>query len=97
MYTQICAYVKNTQLPNRGAALEVEEIFQVSRCEEELRYAPYEDNSNRQLLFHVRLDLFSFFYQFCAGFGQKLFFTDESKDDHIYLCNLLMTVRLNYL
>lgn len=73
MYTQICTYVQNTQLRTPGhSTFEVEEIFQVTRHEEVLRYAPYEDNFNRQLLFHVRLDLqwiLCFFFTFFGLFG----------------------------
>lgn len=56
MYAQICSYVANTQLgmnaQNGPQAFEVVEIFQVARHEEIIRYAPYEQNFNRQLLFH---------------------------------------------
>lgn len=57
MYAQICDYVKNTQLNEKQPDLftnyyDVDEIFEVARHEEILRYAPYEENFNRQLLFH---------------------------------------------
>lgn len=57
-------YVKNTQVHldksdklytsayHPKALFEAEEIFAVTRHEETLRFEPYEDNFNRQLLFH---------------------------------------------
>ena len=50
MYAQICAYVENTQFPS--AYYHVDEVFEVTRHEEIMRYEPYESNYNRQLLFH---------------------------------------------
>lgn len=64
MYKQICEYVQNTQLRSDRSAVgranavvqlnpfEVNEVYEVIRHEELLRYAPYEENFNRQLLFH---------------------------------------------
>ncbi|XP_055303145.1 poly [ADP-ribose] polymerase-like [Sitodiplosis mosellana] len=58
MYTQICNYINNTQLHVNNqsyydpGAFEVNEVFEVLRHEELMRYAPYENNFNRQLLFH---------------------------------------------
>lgn len=67
MYAQISKYVTNTQLrwdlnpfanqmpviPNYSPGnYEIGEIFEVTRHEEKLRYAPYERSFNRQLLFH---------------------------------------------
>lgn len=67
IYAQISKYVTNTQLQldqnppanqlpviqnyNPGN-YEVDEIFEVTRHEEKLSYAPYEQSFNRQLLFH---------------------------------------------
>lgn len=62
MYTQICNYVRNTQLRStpsnnqlywfeRGS-YEVDEVFEVIRSDELMRYSEYEQNFNRQLLFH---------------------------------------------
>lgn len=50
MYAQICAYVENTQF--QPAYYHVDEVFEVTRHEEIMRYEPYEKNYNRQLLFH---------------------------------------------
>lgn len=50
MYAQICAYVENTQL--QPAYYRVDEVFEVTRHEEIMRYQPYENNYNRQLLLH---------------------------------------------
>lgn len=59
MYTLICNYVRNTQLHQptspifyNPGAFDVDEVFEVIRYEDELRYQPYEENVNRQLLFH---------------------------------------------
>lgn len=49
MYAQILKYVENTQMDRKCT---VEEIFEVIRHEDVLRYEPYEKNFNRQLLFH---------------------------------------------
>lgn len=51
MYAEICQYVKNTRL-GQTESYEVAEIFQVLRHDELMRYAPHENNFNRQLLFH---------------------------------------------
>lgn len=50
MYAQICAYVENTQ--PQPPYYRVDEVFEVTRHEEIMRYEPYENNYNRQLLFH---------------------------------------------
>lgn len=62
MYAQISKYVTNTQLQPanqmpviqnyKPGSYEVGEIFEVTRHEEKLRYAPYEKSFNRKLLFH---------------------------------------------
>lgn len=59
MFSEICKYIENTRLLpepgflNRNAStMEVDEVFQVQRSEEILRYAPYENNFNRLLLSH---------------------------------------------
>lgn len=52
MYSEICKYIKNTQLPDSDYIYEFDEVFEVQRHEELLRYAPHEKNFNRILLFH---------------------------------------------
>lgn len=63
MYAQINKYMKNSQTySNRtqnsaysygqNTLWEVDEIFEVTRHEEEIRYEPHESNFNRQLLIH---------------------------------------------
>ncbi|XP_055303260.1 poly [ADP-ribose] polymerase-like [Sitodiplosis mosellana] len=55
MYAQICAYVQNTQLKTKQryvAGFDIDEVFEVTRHEELMRYQQYENNFNRQLLFH---------------------------------------------
>lgn len=54
-YRQIVDYVMNTQLLSDDTPrykLKVDEIFEVERHEELIRYQPHEENFNRQLLFH---------------------------------------------
>ncbi|XP_031624761.1 poly [ADP-ribose] polymerase-like [Contarinia nasturtii] len=58
MYAHICNYINNTQLHNDSTAkydpgpFDVDEVFEVVRHEELMRYKPHEKNSNRLLLFH---------------------------------------------